>query len=178
MLNYNLPLTEAEAEFAAEHHSVIYGYLRKAGLPEDDFYDVVVFGYLRAVRKYLARPELRKYSFSTIAYRAMSCDVHHSKEYWMRKKRRALVEPLDEELHTRDLLDPVSAAYENVLSFQELSGKLTQKQRQIAELRSQGYRDLEIARMFRVKPGEIKLEMDQARSKVVPFPTETAALAA
>ena len=128
MLNYNLPLTEAESEFAAEHHSVIYGYLRKAGLPEDDFYDVVVFGYLRAVRKYLARPELRKYSFSTIAYRAMSCDVHHSKEYWMRKKRRALVESLDEELHTRDLLDPVSAAYENVLSFQELSGKLTQKQ--------------------------------------------------
>ena len=95
MLNYNLPLTEAESEFAAEHHSVIYGYLRKAGLPEDDFYDVVVFGYLRAVRKYLARPELRKYSFSTIAYRAMSCDVHHSKEYWMRKKRRALVESLD-----------------------------------------------------------------------------------
>ena len=139
MLNYNLPLTEAESEFAAEHHSVIYGYLRKAGLPEDDFYDVVVFGYLRAVRKYLARPELRKYSFSTIAYRAMSCDVHHSKEYWMRKKRRALVESLDEELHTRDL---------------------------------------EIARMFQVKPGEIKLEMDQARSKVVPFPTETAALAA
>ena len=142
MLNYNLPLTEAESEFAAEHHSVIYGYLRKAGLPEDDFYDVVVFGYLRAVRKYLARPELRKYSFSTIAYRAMSCDVHHSKEYWMRKKRRALVEPLDEELHTRDLLDPVSAAYENVLSFQELSGKLTQKQRQIAALRAQGYHDL------------------------------------
>ena len=141
MLNYNLPLTEAESEFAAEHHSVIYGYLRKAGLPEDDFYDVVVFGYLRAVRKYLARPELRKYSFSTIAYRAMSCDVHHSKEYWMRKKRRALVESLDEELHTRDLLDPVSTAYENVLSFQELSGKLTQKQRQIAALRSQGYRD-------------------------------------
>ena len=132
MLNYNLPLTEAESEFAAEHHSVIYGYLRKAGLPEDDFYDVVVFGYLRAVRKYLARPELRKYSFSTIAYRAMSCDVHHSKEYWMRKKRRALVESLDEELHTRDLLDPVSAAYENVLSFQELSGKLTQKQRHCA----------------------------------------------
>lgn len=51
-----------------------------------------------------------KYSFSTIAYRAMSCDVHHSKEYWMRKKRRALVESLDEELHTRDLLDPVSPA--------------------------------------------------------------------
>lgn len=73
---------------------------------------------------------------------------------------------------------PYRPAYENVLSFQELSGKLTQKQRQIAALRAQGYHDLEIARMFQVKPGEIKLEMDQARSKVVPFPTETAALAA
>ena len=152
MLNYNLPLTEAESEFAAEHHSVIYGYLRKAGLPEDDFYDVVVFGYLRAVRKYLARPELRKYSFSTIAYRAMSCDVHHSKEYWMRKKRHALVEPLDEELHTRDLLDPVSAAYENVLSFQELSGKLTQKQRQIG-----------IARTGLPRPGDCPYVSGQTR---------------
>ena len=60
MLNYNLPLTEAEAEFAAEHYSIIHRYLRMAGLPENDFYDVVVFGYLRAVRKYLARPELQK----------------------------------------------------------------------------------------------------------------------
>lgn len=89
MLNYKLPLTAEEAEFAAEHHSTIYGYLHKAGLPEDDFYDIVVFGYLRAVRKYLAVPELRQYKFSTIAYRAMSCDVHHSKEYWMRKKQPA-----------------------------------------------------------------------------------------
>ena len=76
----------------------------------------VVFGYLRAVRN-IWPARLRKYSFSTIAYRAMSCDVHHSKEYWMRKKRRALVESLDEELHTRDLLDPVSAAYEMCCLF-------------------------------------------------------------
>lgn len=51
MLNYNLPLTEAESKFAAEHHATIYEYLNKARLPENDFYDIVVFGYLRAVRK-------------------------------------------------------------------------------------------------------------------------------
>lgn len=67
MLNYNLPLTEAESKFAAEHHATIYEYLNKARLPENDFYDIVVFGYLRAVRKYLARPELQQYKFSTIA---------------------------------------------------------------------------------------------------------------
>ena len=155
------------------------GYLRKAGLPEDDFYDVVVFGLPAGQFPQISGPaRTAQVQLFTIAYRAMSCDVHHSKEYWMRKKRRALVESLDEELHTRDLLDPVSAAYENVLSFSGTLRQADAKQRQIAALRAQGYHDLEIARMFQVKPGEIKLEMDQARSKVVPFPTETAALAA
>ena len=79
MLDYTQPLTQEESDFAAAHHNLIGRYLRRARLPEDDFYDVAVFGYLRAVRKYLARPELRQYKFSTIAYRAMSCDNSWSK---------------------------------------------------------------------------------------------------
>lgn len=106
MLNYDLPLTKAEADFAAEHHDLIYRYLCKAGLSEEEGYDIVVFGYLRAVRKYLARPELRQYQFSTIAYRAMSCNLHHSREYWLRQKRKGSVESYDEDIHADDLHDP------------------------------------------------------------------------
>ena len=178
MLNYHEPLTQAESDFAAEHHDLIYGYLNQAGLPEDDFYDISVFGYLRAVRKYLARPELRRYSFSTIAYRAMSCDVHHSREYWLRQKRRAEVTSFNEELHTPDLTDTVAEACEKVVSFQELAGKLTGTQRRIASLRCEGYRDREIAAICRLTPGEVALEMNRARANIVPFPVETAAAAA
>ena len=153
-------------------------YLNQAGLPEDDFYDIAVFGYLRAVRKYLARPELRRYSFSTIAYRAMSCDVHHSREYWLRQKRRAEVTSFNEELHTPDLTDTVAEACEKVVSFQELAGKLTGTQRRIASLRCEGYRDREIAAICRLTPGEVALEMNRARANIVPFPVETAAAAA
>lgn len=178
MLNYNLPLTEAEAEFAAEHYSIIHHYLRMTGLPENDFYDVVVFGYLRAVRKYLARSELRRYKFSTIAFRAMSCDVHHSREYWMRKKRKVLMEPYDEDAHSEDFRDPVSEAYESAQSFEELRGKLTPMQQRIAALHSEGYRDKEIAAICQVKPCEVEREMSQARATIIPFPVESAALAA
>lgn len=178
MLNYDLPLTKVEAEFAAEHHSIIYRYLRKAGLPEDDFYDIVVFGYLRAVRKYLARPELWQYQFSTIAYRAMSCDVHHTREYWMRKKRHAQVECYDEDFHTEDLRDPVEEAYENEQSVRELSSKLTHTQGKIAVLRSEGYHDREIADICRMKPSQVEQEMERARSGIIPFPVKPAALAA
>lgn len=178
MLNYNLPLTEAESEFAAEHYSTIHQYLHMAGLPEDDFYDVAVFGYLRAVRKYLARPELRRYKFSTIAFRAMSCDVHHSREYWNRKKRVAQVEQYNEELHTEDFHDPVAETCESVLSIQELRSKLTPLQQRIASLRSEGYSDKEIAAIFHLKPFEVEHEMSQAKTTIIPFPVESAALAA
>lgn len=178
MLNYNLPLTEAESEFAAEHYSTIHRYLHIAGLPENDFYDVAVFGYLRAVRKYLARPELRQYKFSTIAFRAMSCDVHHSREYWNRKKRVAQVEQYNEDIHTEDFRDSVAEAYESVLSFQELSSKLTPLQQRIAALRAEGYRDKEIAAICQLKPCEVELEMSQAQATIIPFPVDSAALAA
>ena len=44
MLNHNLPLTRMESEFAAEHHALIYTFLQALDLPEEDFYDVAVFG--------------------------------------------------------------------------------------------------------------------------------------
>ena len=178
MLNYDLPLTKAEADFAAEHHDLIYRYLCKAGLSEEEGYDIVVFGYLRAVRKYLARPELRQYQFSTLAYRAMSCNLHHSREYWLRQKRKGSVESYDEDIHADDLHDPVADAFEQTLSFQELSGKLTHTQRRIAALRSEGYHDREIAAICRINPSQVEQEMEQARAAIIPFPVQPAALAA
>ena len=72
MLNYKSPMNLDESAFAEKYHHLIYAFLSKHKLPVDEFYDIAVFGYLRAVRKYLARPELREqYKFSTIAYRSV-----------------------------------------------------------------------------------------------------------
>ena len=178
MLNHNLPLTRMESEFAAEHHALIYTFLRAFDLPEEDFYDVAVFGYLSAVRAYLAREELRRGSFRTIAYRAMNRCVRRSPEFWMRENHGISTESYREELHSQDLRDTVAEACEKVVSFQELAGKLTGTQRRIASLRCEGYRDREIAAICRLTPGEVDLEMSRARANIVPFPVETAAAAA
>ena len=116
MLNYNTPLTAEESAFAAEHHHLLLSYLKKARLDFDEFYDIAVFGYLRAVRKYLARPELRAYQFSTIAFRAMSCDVHHSREYWLRGKRCGrIVQTLNDDQNADDLRDSVTESVDTLL---------------------------------------------------------------
>ena len=178
MLDYTRPLTAEESNFAAEHHDVILRYLRKACLPYDDFYDIAVFGYLRAVRKYLARPELQQYQFATIAFRAMSCDVHHSKEYWTRAKRSAKVTRLDEDSHIDDLRDTVTEAVDNIIFFEEYVGKLSPVQRRIASLRDHGYSDREIAKACGLSCAGVIQEMEDAKCRILGFPQMPANLAA
>lgn len=54
MTKQSRPLTNQESAFAAEHHYYIYSFLQANDLPEDDYYDVAVFGYLDAVRSHFS----------------------------------------------------------------------------------------------------------------------------
>ncbi|WP_297720808.1 hypothetical protein [Intestinimonas sp.] len=168
MLNYNTPLTAEESTFAAEHHHLLLSYLKKAGLDFDEFYDIAVFGYLRAVRKYLARPELRAYQFSTIAFRAMSCDVHHSREYWLRGKRRArIVQTLNDDKNADNLWDSVAESVDNVIQFEAYTSTLTPLQQRIAELRDIGYSDREISALCGIPYKLVALEMEGAKRRIL-----------
>lgn len=48
-MNENTPMTPAQQLFAEAHHNLVYAFLNEKKLPEDEYYDVVVFGYLQAV---------------------------------------------------------------------------------------------------------------------------------
>ncbi len=54
---------------------MIYSFLHSKSLSIDEFYDIVIFGYLRAIKKYFMNPEIWKYNFSTIVYREMNCEL-------------------------------------------------------------------------------------------------------
>lgn len=73
------PLTAQESAFAAEKHDFIFQYLRKRRLP-DDYYDVVVEPYIRAVRVWLARPELHIYGFPSIAGMRMDAALYKHRQ--------------------------------------------------------------------------------------------------
>jgi RNA polymerase sigma factor (sigma-70 family) len=70
-IDYSVPLTPEQAEFAAENHNLIYGFLRKHKLPIDDYYGTAALGLVRAVQAYSQSEELRQYKFSTLAYMQM-----------------------------------------------------------------------------------------------------------
>ena len=40
-----VPLNKEQQAFAADHHGLVYKFLNENRLPEDEFYDVIIFGY-------------------------------------------------------------------------------------------------------------------------------------
>lgn len=67
------PLTPEEQAFAEENHSALEWCMKVQGLDED-LYDVAAIGYLRGVKKWFVRPEIRKWSFKTVVYQEVrSC---------------------------------------------------------------------------------------------------------
>ena len=82
-------LTEEQKIFAEQNHMLVERFLWKNHLERAEFYDVVIFGYLKAVQEFLEKPELSKYPFSSIAWRKMRYSM--IKEYIYRNcpKRNA-----------------------------------------------------------------------------------------
>lgn len=99
-------MTPAERHFAAENHRLIYTFLEQNDLSTDDYYDIVVFGYLAAVCRYSADPALQRYAFSTIAWRSMRRSMSDYLRAESREKRQAAVVSLDAPVTAPDGIHP------------------------------------------------------------------------
>ena len=64
---HDIPLNDTQRIFADKNHNLVYKFLHEKNLPASEYYDIVIFGYLRAVQRYLTDPNLAGYSFSTVA---------------------------------------------------------------------------------------------------------------
>lgn len=164
-------LSDSERQFASEHHQLIYGFLNKYALAEDDYYGVAALGYLRAVHKYLTKAELRRFSFSTIAYRSMLQSIS---QYRRSLKRSVCAvgalsldtggiggHPLDPGLSTAE-----RAAYmemEENLLLHALVKKLPPGHSEVVRLRLLGYGIHEIAQRQAVSDKTIRKLLRQIR---------------
>ena len=90
---FNTPLTLEEQNFAAENHYLIKKYLNIRKLPYDDWYDVVIFRYLRSVKRWFILPDLHKHSFETVAFYAMKSAIGNEQK---KQQRRIQTISLDE----------------------------------------------------------------------------------
>ena len=72
---HDIPLNDTQRIFAEKNHNLVYKFLHEKNLPASEYYDIVIFGYLRAVQRYLTDPNLAGYSFATVAWRAMEGEI-------------------------------------------------------------------------------------------------------
>lgn len=167
-----IPLTYEQQRFAADNHGLVFKFLNEHQLPEDDFYDIVVFGYLKAVRDYLSRPELQKYSFATISWKAMTCSLSNHYKAQSRQKRSAEVIsihtsiyadrlPLEQSIPARDTL---MIQLESKLLMHELASHLSKQQMDMVRQKTSGYGVRDIARRHKITIKQVQAILEDVRS--------------
>ena len=151
-------LTPKERRFAEEHHNLIYAFLNAERLPEDLYYDIAAFGYLRAVCKYSDDPRLRHYAFSTIAWRNMRSEISNYLKYRQRTKWLCNTVSLDTTL--RNALigreDDVLAEMEARLLLCDIVKALPSPHAQAVALKATGYNLNEIGKALKRRNTAVK----------------------
>ncbi len=150
-----IALTPEQREFASYHHNLIYAFLNKKNLCDDDFYDIVVFGFLRAVQEYFNKPELERYSFTTIAWRKMESSLNDFYKSQNRQKRHGYTISLESMVYGKEFVslaetvpapDPLMMQLEMELLLHELAARVSGKQMTVIRMKADGYGVKEIAR--------------------------------
>jgi len=160
-------LTKEYEQFIIEHHGLVFTFLASRVLDENDFYDVVIFGFLKAVKNYLTMNKLsRKYGFSTIAYKAMRSELHKYYEKQNRQKRKIHTISLDDNIYgDEEILSPheiVSVPDSAMMDFEfellllELASRVSKQEMDIVRMKIDGYGVKEIARVEKISVKSVK----------------------
>jgi DNA-directed RNA polymerase specialized sigma24 family protein len=171
----SVPLNDEQRQFAEENHNLVYAFLHEKELPEDEFYDVVIFGYLQAVYEYTTKPLVQKYSFSTIAWRRMDSRLSNHYRYLSVPKRCAqtvsLYAPADNSgltwEETIGIMDDCMAEFESELMLHDLAKKLPRPQMNILYMKANGYGVREIAKKQKITIRSVRSILDDAYDVVI-----------
>lgn len=165
-----VPLTKEQRDFATKWHNLIYTFLHSKELPEEDYYDIVVFGFLRAVKEFSSKPDLQqKYSFSTIAWKKMECCLLNHYKSQFRQKRHAYVVSLhsyDGAYTLEEVLsapDKVMAQLETDLLLHDLAAMASRQQMAVVRMRSAGYNMREIAKKESIPMKRVRELLEEIR---------------
>lgn len=158
------PLTEEQRIFAEQNHDLIYAFLHHNHLPKGEYYDVVVFGYLRALVKYFEGTELRRYSFSTIAWKTMQSELSNHRKYQSRHIPSGLVSLQDtiesgEYPQWSDRLaqpDDLMIRLEMDMLLHAIAKGLPKRHAQAVVMKANGYNLNEIGKAMKMRNSAVK----------------------
>ena len=144
------PMTQEEREFAEQHHDMVIDYLRCKRLPMDDFYDIIIFGYLSAVQQYFRNPPAGV-AFKAMAFRAMKDSVLREGEYHARAKRCGVTVGLaDAGSPLTDPRQDTEQQIEGKVLLEQVASMATPREVKIIRLLVDGFALREAARFLKI----------------------------
>lgn len=166
-------LTPEETQFAEKNHYLVNRFLRNNGLDEAEFYDVVIFGYLRAVQDYLTQPSLQEYQFSTIARRGMKNSLVDEFIYQNRPKRNAPKADYHENYESASLEDLLPNRMERMAEILDnqnylclILSHLTPKEKEAVYLKADGYTYREIGEICGITRAGVETRITRLRRRL------------
>lgn len=167
------PFTEKEQKFADQNHELIYSFLNEKELAEEDYYDIVIFGFLKAVQEFCSNP-FRYKCFSTLAWKCMSNELINYYQHKSRKKRHVAIVSFD------DIVNKVNDYEENAIIYDEyinelkmnllmheLARRLPEREMRIVKMKVRGDKLQDIARAERLNFQQIGRMIDDIYPAVI-----------
>ncbi len=145
-------MTQEEREFAEQKHDLVIDFLRYRHLPMDDYYDIVIFGYLSAVQQYFRNPPVGV-AFKAMAVRAMKDSVLREGEYRSRAKRCGVAVSMDDVSSHNTISDPkqdTERQVEGKALLEQVVSVATPKEARIINLLIDGFALREAARLLKM----------------------------
>lgn len=160
--------TEEQKNFAECNHKLVYKYLSRHGYSIEEFYNIAIDGYLKAVQIFHVRKELQsKYDFAFIASQYMRAEIsNHFKTVKACKRIPSdIVVSLDSELDDMEGLyntiggkSAESDAMDKIL-IENFLERLSDVQKEILLLRVEGYNNKEMCARIGLKESTFYKEL-------------------
>lgn len=167
------PLLEMEKKLAEENHNLVYSFLQQYGYSIEEYYNVAIFGFLKGIQKYSRIEDLRKkYQLAFICNQHMRSECRN---YWKMKnsqKRKPVEEiiSLDAEYSENDNLyncicgKSLETEIIEIEELLQLLENLSDKQRKIAVMKMDGYRNKEIYSILEIRPSTYYKEVKRIKA--------------
>ena len=168
------PLTEKEQKFADQNHELIYSFLNEKELAEEDYYDIVIFGFLKAVQEFCLNP-FRYKCFATLAWKCMQNELKDHYKFLSCQKRRTPTISIDEAiLGAPDIYVEHAVSYDEYVTgiktellLHELARRLPEREMRIVRMKVRGDKLQDIARAERLNFQQIGRMLDDIYPTVI-----------
>lgn len=165
-------LTAIERKLAEENHNLIYAFLSKGKYSIEDYYNIVVFGYLKGIQVYCRRADLQgKYKLSVIVWNYMKAEIsnYFKTESAQKRTTEETILSFDTEgAETESLYNLIGgkSAESDVLESIFAEGilkNLTETQRKIICIKAEGYNNTEACKLLEIASSTLYKEINRIK---------------